>query len=89
MITEALVAIFVGLVSFLGNLMPDVEVPAFVGTLSGLVSTITGYMAPMGHWVPFAAAGQGTVAVLAAMATAVLIWAVRFILSLFTGGGGT
>jgi hypothetical protein len=89
MIVEAFLGLLFGLFSFVGDLMPEMEVPAFVGSIAGLVGTITGAMAPLGMWIPFGAAGTATTAVLVAIGVAVAVKIVRIVLSLFTGGGGS
>lgn len=88
MIVEAIVSVLAGLVSFVGGLMPEIAVPGFVGSLVGLVGTITGYMAPLGYWIPFGPAGTATGFVLVALAVSLVVRLVRVIASFLTGGGG-
>jgi hypothetical protein len=87
-ITEGILSVIAGFVSFIGGLFPEVSVPGFVSDLSGLVSDLAGIMAPMGDWIPFASARNATLAVVGAILVALTIKFVRVLLSLFTGGGG-
>jgi hypothetical protein len=88
MITEAVVRLFAGLLTLIGNLMPNVNTPGFFDSVAGAVGTVAGFMAPLGNWVPFSAAVQGTTFVLACVAAALVVKLVRITVSLLTGGGG-
>lgn len=88
MIVEAIVNVLVALVTTIGNLMPNMDAPSFVSSITSSVATVTGAIAPLGTWVPFGAAGQATSLLLSAIGVALIIKVIRIAVSLFTGGGG-
>lgn len=89
MISEALIGIIAGLVSAIGGMFPTMETPAFLAGLADKVAVVTGWMAPLGVWVPLNAASTATQVVLTAAAAAIAIKLLRLVVSLFTGGGGS
>lgn len=89
MILEAIITAVVAVLSALGDLFPEMDTPAFIGSISSQISSVTGQMAPLGNWVPFGAAGTALQLVLAAIAIAIVVKVVRIIASFLTAGGGS
>jgi hypothetical protein len=88
-ITAALLSLLGTLGKFLASLVPSLPDPGPV--LSGLtsnISTLYGYTAGSGAWIPWGAGALCLVAVFAVIVIAFGIRLGRIVLSLFTGGGG-
>ena len=89
MIVDLIVTALAGIVTFVGDLFPTINAPGWLSGLAGQVSLVTDNMAGLGQWVPFGAAGQATVLVLAAVVVAVAVKLIRIVASFFTAGGGS
>lgn len=89
MITEAIIGVLAGLLTFVIGLFPEVERPDW---LDSVVTTIADGLQSASHygqWIPLGAVGGSIAFVLACFAAAFAIRVVRMALSLFTGGGGS
>lgn len=89
MVTDAIITFFGGVFEWLLGTMPEVQVPDWLNSTSGMVGTVFGYATSMGVWFPSGLA-------LAVAGTLLTVWLVslgikigRMVLSLFTGGGGS
>lgn len=88
MIFEAIVDVLATFFEWVGGLLPEIDVPSWIGTIASSLATVTGFMAPLGVWVPFSAAQSATLLVVAAVVVALGTKVIRVLVSLFTGGGG-
>ena len=89
MITELFLSAIFAAVEFMGGLLPSIETPTWIADISDGVATVTGAMAPLGVWLPFGAAGNALVLVIAAVVVAVVVKLVRIVASFLTAGGGS
>lgn len=89
MITEAVVNLLVGLFTFLLDLMPDVTLPAWIGTSTTALGTALGHITLLDNWIPVQAIGHVVVFILGCFTVAFGVRVGRMLISLFTGGGGS
>lgn len=89
MVTAAVLGVFANLISFICGLFPTWSEPSWVDPTA---NTMTGWLAnvgALGYFVPLPAIQAGCALIIAAIAIAFGIRAMRIIQSSFTGGGGS
>lgn len=89
MVTDAIITFFGTVFEWLLGTMPEIQVPEWLNSTSGMVGTVFGYASSMGVWFPsgLAVAVAGTL--LSVWLVSLGIKVARMVLSLFTGGGGS
>lgn len=80
---------FVSLFDWLLGTLPEVQVPEWLNSASSMAGTVFGFANSMGVWFPTGLAMTVAGALIATWTIAFGIKAVRVVLSLFTGGGGS
>jgi hypothetical protein len=89
MITEALMSVLSGFVNAVLGSLPVIPVPTWLSDLSGGVSTIAGYGAGLGVWMPVPLIVAVISTLLAAWLIAFGIKVARIVASFLTLGGGS
>lgn len=91
MIVDGLLFAFFAALAGLVSLFPASALPAFMapgGSLHSGIAAVVDYMGPVSAWVPFDAVAVVLPAVLASLAFSLTVRAIRFVMSLVSGGGG-
>lgn len=89
MIIELIVRLLVGVVQLFSLMLGSLQPPAWLSGVSGQMSTLLGYGASMGAWVPWDVFGLAIAALGTCLAISFTLRIVRMAMSLFTGGGGS
>jgi hypothetical protein len=90
MIVLALFGVLAAILTFAVGLFPALpDVSAATSGIQTAIGTIMGYAASLGVWLPFSTAGAALTIILAVFGVACIIYVVRLVVSLFTGGGGS
>lgn len=89
MIFEAIVNLFVGLVSMIFDGLGTKPAPGWLTNVAANLSEVVGFGASMGSWVPWSILGSCAAAVVSCAALSLVVRVVRILVSLFTGGGGS
>jgi hypothetical protein len=89
MITEALMSVLSGFVNSVLGSLPTIPVPTWLSDLSSGVSTIAGYGAGLGVWMPVPLIVSVVTTVVAAWLVAFGIKIARIVASFLTLGGGS
>jgi hypothetical protein len=87
-ITQAILSALLDVAAWVVGLFPSVDAPGWLSGLSGPLADVTDHMSGFAVWVPFTAAGNVLVFVMAMVGVALIVKLIRLIVSLFTGGGG-
>lgn len=89
MITDSILNLLGTLGRFFASLVPSLPDPGpILGGITGNLSTLFGYAAGSGAWIPWDVGGACLLAVVAVFVSAFGIRLLRIVLSVFTGGGG-
>lgn len=89
MITAKLLDFLGALVSFVTGLLPTMPVPGWVDGASGHLTTILGYGAGLGAWIPWQIAGIVFGSLMIALGISFGIKVARIVASFLTLGGGS
>ena len=89
MVTQGIVAAYAWFVALLGSFVNFPAVPSFVSEAAGFASTIGGYVASTGSWIPWPIMSATLAAYGVCLAAALLVKTARIIASFVTLGGGS
>ena len=89
MITDAILSFFGGILHTIMSALPVIQVPGWLASGSGAVSTVFGFVGSMGVWFPGGLALSVIGALLAVWLVGFGIKIARIVISLFTFGGGS
>lgn len=90
MVTQWIIEIVTGFVSWILSLFPSVGVPVWMSTtVPNALAQVNGYIVSVDVWFPFGAITAGLALVAVALGAAVTIKVVRILASFFTAGGGS
>lgn len=88
MITEALMDFFFAIPMLILSLIPQTAAPAWIAQANGYASALWTDAADLGAWIPWGAVAVVVGAWFTAFGIRIVVVILRFLLSLFTGGGG-
>jgi hypothetical protein len=88
-IVEGLIKMFTGFVRFVLDMFPHDAPPGWLASASEALTTVWGYAAGLGAWIPWSFVGTVTAAVVASVALGFTLKLIRIVASFFTAGGGS
>lgn len=89
MVTDSLLSVLGGVLSWIAGLLPDWEAPADLDGAIATLGTAVGWAADLGNWFPWPVILGAGGLVMAALVIAVAIRLVRITASFLTLGGGS
>lgn len=89
MITDLIISAFMAVVSFLLNLLPDIQMPGWIADISGYAASVFAFADSIGVWIPWGVVMTVVASVFACAGVGFTIKVVRMVISHVTGGGGS
>lgn len=89
MVTEAVLRVLGAVFTFLLELLPDVERPAWLDSAVTALADALAFVPQLGNWFPLPAIGHSILFISACTVAAFAIRITRIVASFFTGGGGS